>query len=65
MANPSPSRPPSMKRVAIGVTAALVLAAGNLAGGMSPADAASKKGVPTAEPQGLSLVICYYLPWLC
>lgn len=65
MVNPSPSRPPSMKRVAIGVTAALVLAAGNLAGGMSPADAAAKKGGPSAEPQGLKLVMCYYLPWMC
>lgn len=65
MATSSPSRPPSMKRVAIGVTAALVLAAGNLAGGMSPADAASKKGAPSAEPQGLSILMCYYLPWMC
>ena len=65
MANSSDSGPSSMKRVVVGVMAALVLAAGNLAGGMSPADAAGKKGAPSADPQGLRLVVCYYLPWMC
>lgn len=53
-----------MKRALMGVAAALVLATGNLSSGLVPADAAPKGG-PSAETQGLSLVVCYYLPWMC
>lgn len=54
-----------MKRATVGVVAALVLATGNLAGGLVPAEAASGQGGSTAEPQGLSIMICRWMPWMC